>query len=221
MAFAARCCHVISPSSCVGASHSIHQSVLSLRIVTSHQFLLPLPLPLLPSLRNLRRANLRPRPPNHPQRPFTTTCHLSKKGGKGGKSPPSQPPPPSPSSPAGSDDPADPYNFNALHSSIGSAIERLRGELAKLQRGVRIQPDVIEQLPVQLKYTPAGSGGRGGTEKRTETVKVEDLATVVPKGGRMMIVMVGDESVCPVLSSPPALLFFRHLPPIRSNDFEY
>ncbi|KAL9623183.1 MAG: hypothetical protein Q9160_002498 [Pyrenula sp. 1 TL-2023] len=171
--------------------------MLSLRLATAHQFPLPLP---LPPLRRPRRATLHPSTPNlYPHRQFTTTNHLSKKGGKGGKSLPSQPPPSSPSSPAGrggSSDEADPYNFDALNSSISSAIERLRNELAKLQRGVRIQPDVIEKIPVQLKYAPAGSGGRGGTEKQTETVKVEDLATVVPKGGRMMVVMVGDESVC-------------------------
>lgn len=96
----------------------------------------------------------------------------------------------------------DPFDFTALHDSIADALNRLRNDLAKLQRGVRIQPEAIERLPVQLKYAgDPNAKGKGGKEKQTETVKVEDLATVVIKGGRTIVVMVGEESV---RSSPPS-----------------
>jgi hypothetical protein len=77
----------------------------------------------------------------------------------------------------------DPYDFSELEGSIQKALDRLRNTLAKLRGGGRFNPEVLEALRVTL-----GKGSK-------ETVKLGDLAQVVPRGGRTIAVMVGDASV--------------------------
>ena len=70
------------------------------------------------------------------------------------------------------------------------AIEALTHELAELRAGGRFNPEHLEKLRVALK----GAEGR-------ETVRLGDLAQVIPKG-RVIGVVVGDEDVSVVLTLP-------------------
>jgi hypothetical protein len=77
---------------------------------------------------------------------------------------------------------ADPLDLSLLHDGIAEALQRLKDDLSKLRAGGRLNPDVIENLRVHLK------GGK-------ESVRLGDLAQVIPKGGRMLTIMVGEEDV--------------------------
>ena len=59
----------------------------------------------------------------------------------------------------------------------------MKDELSKLRPGGRLDPEMIENLRVSLK-------GSNGPER------LGDLATVVPKGGRAISVIVAEEEVC-------------------------
>ncbi|MCJ1435884.1 hypothetical protein MMC27_005260 [Xylographa pallens] len=84
----------------------------------------------------------------------------------------------------------DPYDFSALDAGIARALERLADELAKLKPGGRFNPDALEALRVSLV-----KGSR-------ETVKLADVAQVVPRGGRTVVVLVGEaDHVKPVMSA--------------------
>ncbi|GAB1207749.1 hypothetical protein APSETT445_006479 [Aspergillus pseudonomiae] len=75
----------------------------------------------------------------------------------------------------------DPYDLAQLHHGIAAAVCRLKDELSKLRLGGRLNTDAIENLRVQL------------SKGSKETLKLGDLAQVVPKGGRMVIVLVSEE----------------------------
>lgn len=64
------------------------------------------------------------------------------------------------------------------------AIEHLTHELAQLRSGGRLNPELVENLKVQL----------GTARDGKETVKLRDIAQVVPKG-RLLNVMVGEQDV--------------------------
>ncbi|OCK73817.1 ribosome recycling factor [Lepidopterella palustris CBS 459.81] len=83
------------------------------------------------------------------------------------------------------------YDLSMLESGILKAIERLTHDLSQLRSGGRFNPDVVENLKVQL--------GKGGGGK--EVVRLKDLAQVVPKG-RLLNVIVGEkDQVKPVSSA--------------------
>ena len=86
----------------------------------------------------------------------------------------------------------DPFNFTDLHAGIAKAVERLQDALSKLRAGGRFNPETIETLKVPLK---TGLPAREGTKVPTQMVNVGDLAQVVPRGGRMVVVLVGEEEV--------------------------
>lgn len=87
----------------------------------------------------------------------------------------------------------DPYDFSELDSKIKQQVDWLRDSLQKLRSGGRVSPETIEGLQVELKH--------GVKEKKTvERVRLGDLATVVPRGGRLMVVLVNEEEVCSCLS---------------------
>lgn len=65
------------------------------------------------------------------------------------------------------------------------AIEKLTHDLAQLRSGGRLNPDIVESLKVQL-----GTAGQG-----KETVRLGDIAQVVPRG-RVLNVICGDDAVC-------------------------
>ncbi|KAL4802859.1 ribosome recycling factor-domain-containing protein [Aspergillus unguis] len=76
----------------------------------------------------------------------------------------------------------DPLDITQLEQGIADAVSRLKDELSKLRMGGRLSPETIEGLRVQLNK---------GTK---ETEKLGELAQVVPKGGRMVTVLVSEES---------------------------
>jgi ribosome recycling factor len=77
------------------------------------------------------------------------------------------------------------YDVSELEASILKAIEKLTHDLAQLRSGGRLNPDIVESLKVQL-----GTAGQG-----KETVRLGDIAQVVPRG-RVLNVICGDEEVC-------------------------
>lgn len=122
-----------------------------------------------------------PRPsPATSLRSFTTTPVLSKKGAKANRD----------SHRAVTDsttnnvgDENDPFNLSQLDDGIAQAILRLKDELSKLRAGGRFNPEFIENLRVQL------------VKGKNETVKLGEVAQVVPRGGRVVGVMVGEAEV--------------------------
>lgn len=77
----------------------------------------------------------------------------------------------------------DPYDLSTLHSGITSAISRLKDDLSKLRSGGRFNTAVLEGLKVSL------------SKDGQDTARLGDLAQVVPKGGRMVTILVAEEEV--------------------------
>jgi len=76
----------------------------------------------------------------------------------------------------------DPYDFSTLEADIATAIERLKNDLSKLRAGGRFNPEVLENLRVQMD--------KGGSKSE----RLSDVAQVVPKG-RVVQVLVGEKDV--------------------------
>ncbi|GAQ43580.1 Hsp70 chaperone [Aspergillus niger] len=84
----------------------------------------------------------------------------------------------------------DPHDFSQLHDGIAAALSRLRDELSKMRVGGRFNTASIESLRVQLN------------KSSKQSIKLGDLAQVVPKGGRMVTILASDEDhVKPIRSS--------------------
>ncbi|WEW58520.1 ribosome-recycling factor [Emydomyces testavorans] len=95
----------------------------------------------------------------------------------------------------------DPFDFSQLSNGIQDAVARLKDDVSKLRAGGRLNPELIENVRVTLK-TGSGSGKGGGKEM----VKVGELAQVIPKGGRMIMILVGeDEYAKPITSALQAM----------------
>jgi ribosome recycling factor len=62
-------------------------------------------------------------------------------------------------------------------------LKKLENDLSKLRTGGRFNPEVVENLRVSLKKD----------SKKTE--RLGDLAQVLPKGGRMLMILVGEKDV--------------------------
>ena len=86
----------------------------------------------------------------------------------------------------------DPYDFTDLNAGIAQAVARLKDALAKTRDAGRVTPEMLEGLPVDLNIK--GSHTHGGSPHK-ESSKIGDLASVVPKGGRMMQVFCAEEAV--------------------------
>jgi ribosome recycling factor len=99
---------------------------------------------------------------------FTTTPCISKNPHKK----PSKLPPPTP----------DPFDFTLLTTAVQTALQKLKDDLASLRVG-RLNPATIEGLRVRV-------GGKNG-----EMVRLGDVAQVVPRGGRGIVVQVLDSDV--------------------------
>ncbi|KAK4989163.1 hypothetical protein LTR66_007119 [Elasticomyces elasticus] len=136
------------------------------------------------------RAKVRTQPPAKPNlqgsltlspRSFSTSPTSLKKGAKAARE--SSPSASSPSS--GTDDP---FDFSTLETDIAKALEHLKNDLSKLRAGGRFNPEVLENLHVNL--IKEGNVG----------VKLSDVAQVVPKG-RTVQVIVGEKDVCTFHSS--------------------
>ena len=76
------------------------------------------------------------------------------------------------------------YDVSGLEAQILKAMEKLTHDLSQLRGGGKLSPEVVESLKVQL-----GTAGQG-----KETVRLGDIAQVVPRG-RMMQVVCGEEAV--------------------------
>jgi ribosome recycling factor len=109
---------------------------------------------------------------------------LYKKAGKANKAhaqTDSSPPVSNPGQPTPTDEA---YDVSGLEAQVLKAIEKLTHDLSQLRGGGKLSPEVVESLKVQL-----GTAGQG-----KETVRLGDIAQVVPRG-RMMNVVCGEEAV--------------------------
>jgi hypothetical protein len=117
--------------------------------------------------------------PSSQIRPFTSSPHALKKHTKANPSSSSS------SSSAATAAP-DPFDFSALSTAIQTALQKLQDDLASLRAGGRLNPATIEGLRVRVK-------GKAGGE--AQAVRLGDLAQVVPRGGRGLVVQVLDPDV--------------------------
>jgi ribosome recycling factor len=76
------------------------------------------------------------------------------------------------------------YDVSGLEAQILKAMEKLTHDLSQLRSGGRLNPDIVESLKVQI----------GTARDGKETVRLGDIAQVVPKG-RTLNVMVGEQDV--------------------------
>ena len=83
----------------------------------------------------------------------------------------------------------DPHDFSTLDAGIKKELDRLQEELSKLRTGGRFNPELLEGVRVQLK------------KENKSTIRLGELAQVVPKGGKSVVVLVGEADV----SSKPSL----------------
>lgn len=108
-------------------------------------------------------------------RSFTNTQVVGKKK-DGGKSKGST----APSDTSSADDP---FDFSILHDAVKDAQEKFKDDLSKTRAGGRINIESIESLKVSLN------------KNSKENVKLGEMAQVIPKGGRALAILLGDESV--------------------------
>lgn len=83
----------------------------------------------------------------------------------------------------------DPFDFSTLSAGIDKSLEKLTTDLGKLRTGGRFNPEILEAVRVQLLKD----------EKGTE--RLGDLAQVLPKGGRSVMVLVGEKDVSLLIPS--------------------
>ena len=79
--------------------------------------------------------------------------------------------------------PEDPFDLSQLQDDIAAIVSRLKDDLSKLRAGGRLSTETIEGLWVQL------------SKGSKDSVRLGELAQVVPKGGRMVTVFVAEEDV--------------------------
>jgi hypothetical protein len=77
----------------------------------------------------------------------------------------------------------DPFDFFQLQSEIADAVVKLKEEMSKLRADGRFNAEAIESLRLSL------------AKGNKNNVRVGDLAQVVPKGGRTLMILVGEENV--------------------------
>lgn len=98
----------------------------------------------------------------------------------------------------------DPYDHSQLEAGIASAITSLKDALAKTRDAGRVTPDMLEALPVELNVKhPDQSKPKGkGEAPHHERARLGDIASVVPKGGRMLQIFAAEEAhVKPLMSA--------------------
>ncbi|PNS20326.1 hypothetical protein CAC42_5776 [Sphaceloma murrayae] len=126
---------------------------------------------------------------SHPRvRHFSRSTTLLKKKNKGG---PSADDKASKADKSASSEPVDdPFDLSQLEDELAKITEKLGADLSKLRSGGRFNPQVLESLRVQ-------------PEKDVKTTyPLQDLAQIVPRGGREIQVLVNDAAhVKPVTSA--------------------
>ncbi|KAF1845123.1 ribosome recycling factor [Cucurbitaria berberidis CBS 394.84] len=132
---------------------------------------------------------------SHSIRSFSLSSPLQKKAGKANKAHAKTDSTP-PVNNAGAATPTDEaYDVSGLETQILKAIERLTHDLSQLRGGGKMNPEIVEGLNVQL----GTAGGPDGNTK--ETVKLGDIAQVVPRG-RVLNVVCGEEAhIKPITSA--------------------
>ncbi|PLB33988.1 ribosome-recycling factor [Aspergillus candidus] len=95
--------------------------------------------------------------------------------------------PASPSGPPPSSE--DPYDLSKLQDGISTALSQLKDDLAKNRVGGRFNTESIESLRVKPH-----KGSK-------DSVKLGELAQVVPKGGRMVTVLASEEDHVKAIAS--------------------
>ncbi|KAJ5612422.1 hypothetical protein N7510_005616 [Penicillium lagena] len=126
----------------------------------------------------------RPTLPQH-SRSFTHSPALYKKKDK-----PKRSAPPEPESTSNDSPSDDPFDLSQLHTGIAAAAARLKDDLSKLRAGGRFNTTTLEGLRVHL------------SKERNDSVRLGDLAQVVPKGGRTVTVLAADEDhIKPITSA--------------------
>jgi ribosome recycling factor len=131
---------------------------------------------------------LTPQYPSQATRSLSISAPLHKKAGKANKAharTDSTPPVTNPGAPTPTDIA---YDVSGLENQILKAIEELTHELRQLRSSGKVSNEVVEAIKVQL-------GTKGGPDGHKETVKMGDIAQVFSRG-RIMNVVVGEESVC-------------------------
>ncbi|KAJ5246960.1 hypothetical protein N7468_001943 [Penicillium chermesinum] len=89
-----------------------------------------------------------------------------------------------------SDASEDPYHLSQLEIGIKTALARLKDDLSNLRAGGRFNTASLEGLKVQL-----------GKDAH-DSIRLRDLAQVVPKGGRVVAILVAEEEhIKPVTSA--------------------
>ena len=119
------------------------------------------------------------------KRAFSNTQILYKKkdkAKKGASSEQSDDDQPSKSS-GGGGVPDDPSDLSQLQNDVAASITRFKDDLSKLRAGGRLNTEAIEEFRVHL------------SKGSKDTVKLGELAQVVPKGGRMVTVLAAEEDV--------------------------
>jgi ribosome recycling factor len=77
----------------------------------------------------------------------------------------------------------DPFDMTALETSISETTTKLKDDLASLRTGGRLSPTAIEAIRVTIK-------GRNGSPD--SSANLGDIAQVIKRGGRMLVVQVLD-----------------------------
>lgn len=142
---------------------------------------LPRALPQRPSPWAPRFASLRNAPPpalQLPSRTFVNSPALYKKKDKTKKTTATS------DSDSGRNAPSeDPFDLSQLENGISIAVSRLKDDLSKLRAGGRFNTAALESLKVSL------------SKDSNDTIRLGDLAQVVPKGGRMVTILAAEEEV--------------------------
>lgn len=92
----------------------------------------------------------------------------------------------------------DPTDFSTLTDGITKVLDKLKNDLSKLRTGGRFNPEVLENLRVHLVKDSKNSERLG------------DLAQVLPKGGRSLMILVGEKDVSCVMRQVSAQLLMSY-----------
>ncbi|ESZ89600.1 hypothetical protein SBOR_10012 [Sclerotinia borealis F-4128] len=102
---------------------------------------------------------------------------------------------------------SDPFDFSTLQAGIDKSLEKLKNDLGKLRTGGRFNPEVLEALRVKLD------------KDAKESFRLGDLAQVLPKGGRSIVLMVGEKDhVKPITSAIQAAAALQLQPQPDSHN---
>lgn len=102
------------------------------------------------------------------------------------------------------DEEVDPYDHSELERGISQAVARLKDALTKTKDAGRVTSTMLETLEVELNIKhPDQSKHKGKSEApHHERARLGDIASVVPKGGRMLQVFAAEElHVKPLVSA--------------------